>query len=558
MPLQRSKIQDILKEAVLACADRGILSTKEPPLIVLETPKEQEFGDYASTIAMMLAPIEKRPPRAIADEIASNIHDPDGLIESVTVADPGYINIFLSRKYWIAHVREALVLREGYGSSDLGKGERVLIEFVSANPTGPLHVGHGRGATVGDCLARILETSGYNVEKEYYINDMGKQVESLGQSVFQQYASLLGRKVEVESAEYQGGYIKEIAREIIEQEGDRYIEEIPQSDPRKTLSYFSTLSSNKILDGIRKDLADFGISFNAWFSESELRQKLEDVINNLTLRGCIEKREGAIWFASTRFGDDKDRVLVKEGGEPTYFLSDIAYHKDKYKRDYGLLINIWGADHHGYLPRIKAALSALELPVDRLHVLFVQMVSLSRGGQPVSMSKREGEFITLREVMDEVGSDAAKFFFLMRRCDSHLDFDLELAKQQSNENPVYYVQYAHARISSIFAMAQERGVQIPDDHRFLDLLKEPGEMLLMKHIARFPDVLESAARTLEPHRLTFYLLAIAGDFHKYYNEHRVVSEDPEMTNARLLLVGAVHVVIKKALRLIGVTAPAKM
>jgi arginyl-tRNA synthetase len=434
----------------------------------------------------------------------------------------------------------------------------VHLEFVSANPTGPLHIGHGRGAAVGDALARIMKAAGFEVKKEYYINNVGTQMDILARSVYLRYLELLGTKIEFPEDHYRGGYIKHIARDFLTKFGEKY-KAMPYEE---TYRVYSGFAEEKILQGIRKDLTDFNVSFDEWYSERDLfiNNYVHRTIDLLRDGGFIFEEDGAVWFATTDFGDDKDRVLIKADRSTTYFASDIAYHREKIEGNYDMIVDIWGADHHGYQPRMRALFKALDQDPEKLKVVFIQLVSLSREAEPVPMSTRAGEFVTLREVMDEVGPDACRFFFLTRRSDAQLDFDLELAKKQAPENPVYYVQYCHARISSIIEFAKEKGLSIPASFK-TELLKRLNlneEQAIIKHLGAFEEVVEKSALTMEPHRITFYLQELARLFHPYYNANRVVSEDTELTSARLLLCGAVAAVVRKGLDLLGISAPSKM
>ncbi len=553
----KQRLVNILKRAIESSVGDGLLQVSVPPLIEMELTKDPRHGDYASNVAMILASQAGKNPREIAKILSGRIGDAGNILERVEIAGPGFINFFIREGCWSSLLED--VEREGdrYGSADTGKGRRVQVEFVSANPTGPLHIGHARGAVVGDVMANILAASGYEVFREYYINDAGNQMNNLGKSVFLRYAELQGKAVEFPEGCYQGDYIRDLAAELLARDGDRYL----TMDPADVIPLFTDYAGKAILDGIKEDLRAFGVVFDLYFSERELYR--EDGVGKL-LKALEEKdfiyREGeTLWFRTTAFGDEKDRVVVRQNGAPTYFAADIAYHRDKFRRGFETVIDIWGADHHGYIPRMSAAVQALGYDKDALKVILVQLVNLLRDGKPVAMSTRSGEFVTLREVVDEVGKDAARYNFLMRRSDSHLDFDLELAKRQSNENPVYYVQYAHARICSIIRMAAERGLAVPVYAQAnLSLLREKEEIDLIKAITRFPEVVEGAARTLEPHRLTFYLNDLAGIFHSYYNKNKVVSDDSALTGARLFLVKSVRTVLRNALTMLGVSTPEKM
>jgi arginyl-tRNA synthetase len=547
----------LLEKAIQASIDGGLLFAAALPPVEMELTKDPGYGDYASNAAMILAAQARKNPREIARILLEKIDDSEKVLAKVEIAGPGFLNFFIREGCWASLLE--CVDREGdrYGSADLGKGRRIQVEFVSANPTGPLHIGHARGAVVGDVTANILAAVGYRVFREYYINDAGNQMNNLGKSVFLRYRELLGATAEFPEGCYRGEYIKDLAAELLKREGDRYF----HRDTEEVSPHFTEYAGSVILEGIKEDLRTFGVVFDLYFSERELYR--DDGVGKL-LRELQEKDfvygEGeALWFRTTAFGDDKDRVVVRQNGDPTYFAADIAYHRNKFQRGFATVIDIWGADHHGYIPRMSAAVQALGYGKDALQVILVQLVNLLRDGKPAAMSTRSGEFVTLREVVDEVGKDAARYNFLMRRSDSHLDFDLEVAKRQSNENPVYYVQYAHARICSIIRTAAEQGCRVPSYNQAdLSLLKLPEEIDLIKAITRFPEVVEGAARTLEPHRLTFYLNDLAGLFHSYYNKHKVISDDGALTGARLSLVTSVRTVLKNALTILGVSAPEKM
>jgi arginyl-tRNA synthetase len=481
------------------------------------------------------------------------------VIERCEVAGPGFINFFLREDYWVQVLKNIEVKGDAYGRSELGKGTRVLVEFVSANPTGPLHIGHGRGAVVGDALSRILEAAGYEVSREFYINDAGRQLQQLGRSIWIRYRQLFDETVPFPSENvYPGEYVTEIAGKVRERDGDRYL----SMAEGEAVSLLADFGCGLMLDSIRGDLERIGVRFDTFFSERSLydQDKVKECIFELEQKKILFREEnGALVLKTSLLGDDKDRVLIKGNGDYTYFASDIAYHRNKLERGEGRLINIWGADHHGYIPRMKSAVRALGYDPETLQVLLIQMVNLLKKGKPVRMGKRTGEFVTLSEVVDEVGNDVARFFFLLRRSDSHLDFDLDLAKSESNENPVYYVQYAHARICSVFRQADERGVSASKSEDVkLHLLSLPEEKELMKFLGTYPEVVEGAAMSLEPHRITFYLQELATRLHAYYFKHRIISEDRDKTDARLFLIGAVRTVLKNALNLLGVSAPEKM
>ena len=553
----KKALTELISDSIRRCVDKGLLRSRETPPLILESPKEKYHGDYATNIALVMTAREGKPPREVARIIVSQLEDEDGVIEKVEIGGPGFINFYLKEKVWYSVLEEIGRKGEDFGKGKIGEGRRVQVEFISANPTGPLHVGHGRGAAIGDALARILEACDYRVFKEYYINDVGSQMNILGQSVFLRYLHALGKEVEFPDYCYQGDYIAEIAKKAINERGEEYLH-YPQEESIQSIASFG---ANDILRGIQGDLDQFGVHFDGWFSEKELyrEEKVPRAIEDLKKKGLVYEKDGALWLKTSQYGDEKDRVLVKANGETTYFASDVAYHKDKLDRGFEVLINIWGADHHGYVPRMKATLMAMGKDEAVLKIVLVQLVSLMRDGKPVAMSTRAGEFTTLRNVVEEVGRDAARFFFLMRRPDSQLDFDLELAKRQSAENPVYYVQYAHARICSIFREALNKGIVLP---RFEDidlhLLNLPEELDLLKHLTAYPEVVEASAITLEPHRIPFYLMELSSLFHSYYNKYRVISSEVELTQARLLLVGAIKGIIKSALDVLGISAPEKM
>ena len=554
----RRAVIEALQEACRKAREGGSLSVKDGEITFsVEQPKLKEHGDFSTNLALLLAPVEKRPPREIASLLLREIGDAHPVIARSEVAGPGFINFFLRPEFLLGRLREVPEAGDNYGRSDLGSGKRVLVEFVSANPTGPLHIGHGRGAAVGDSLSNLLEYAGYHIEKDYYINDMGNQMETLGRSLYLRYKEVAGERVEFPEEAYQGQYLIELAREVYQKEGERFLRETPE----EAIQTLAGRAGEAILTDIRSTLEGFGVYFDVWCSEGALYETgaLGAAILDLKEKGHIYEEEGALWLRTRSLGDEKDRVVLRSDGRPTYLASDIAYHKDKFRRGFDRLINIWGADHHGYVPRMKALVQMMGYPPEALEVLLVQFVNLKRGDVQVSMSTRAGQFTALSDVLREVGRDATRFFLLTRRCDSHLDFDLELAKKASAENPVYYIQYAHARICSVFQQAAERGVPLPDPKTTdLSLLTLPEEWALIKAVLAFPDLVEGAARALEPHRLTFYLVDLAGTFHSYYNHHRIISEDPALTTARLHLAACVRQVLRSALRLLGISAPVAM
>lgn len=533
------------------------LSIAPPAQIEVGIPKDDSHGDFASPIAMSLAKQLRRSPRDLALALKEKL-DESKLYASVEVAGPGFLNFTLSGSY--IHGQLARLIHEGcaFLRTDVGLGRRVQIEFVSANPTGPLHVGHGRGAAVGDALANLMQAAGYSITREYYVNDAGRQVRMLAASIFARYQELLGREGQFPEDGYRGDYVIDIAKDYMAQHGTRHAaskyEDVEQE--------FCDYGLVKMLAAIKDDLAAFGVKFDVWQSERELYSQggVAHAIEFLRGRDYVYDHEGAVWFRATSFGDDKDRVVIKSDGAPTYFASDIAYHLKKIESGYGELINIWGADHHGYIPRLEAVIEALGYDRKHLSVLLAQMVSLVRAGVPVQMSKRSGDFVTLRDLVDEVGSDITRFIFLTRRHDSQLTFDLETAKAQSAENPVFYVQYAYARIGSIFNKAVNAGINTDDLHQAqFTKLQEPEETRLIRKILSYGVLLEQAALAREPHRVTYYLQELAGTFHPYYNKHRVlVDDDAELARARLALCLAVKIVLEDGLKLLGIAAPERM
>jgi len=553
----KHRLTALVKEAASACIAEGLLKLENLPPVEMEMTKEAAHGDYATNLAMILASSARMSPRKIAEMITGHLRDERNILEKSEIAGPGFINFFVREQVWAEELKDIERLGKSYGSADTGRGRKIQVEFVSANPTGPLHIGHARGAVVGDVIANILAMSGYDIFREYYINDAGNQMNNLGKSVWYRYLELLGKSVEFPGTCYQGDYIRDIAGDILKKDGDLYL----AKDEGETIRAFTDYAAGIILEGIKEDLKEFGIVFDRYFSERVLyvNDGVARLLAELEEKGFIYREEETLWFKTKDFGDDKDRVVVRKNGEPTYFAADIAYHKNKYERGFDTVIDIWGADHHGYIPRMHAGIQALGHSREALRVVLVQLVNLLRDGKPVAMSTRSGEFVTMREVVEEVGRDAARYNFLMRRSDSHLDFDLEVAKRQSNENPVYYVQYAHARICSILRMAQDRGIEMPASGEVdPQLLSIPEEIALIKALIRFPEVVEGSARTLEPHRITFYLNDLAGLFHSYYNKYKVISEDEAVTKARLFLMKCIAIVLRNALTLLGVSAPEKM
>src|SRR6056297_4053035 len=554
----KTKLKTMIKSAAEAAYKSGALNSDEFAPVEIEEPKAGAHGDLASNFAMLNAAGQKMAPRKIAESVVSHISDPEGIIEKTEIAGPGFINFFISKTAWHPVLHDIHAQNGHYGACDIGKGQKVQVEFVSANPTGPLHVGHGRGAVVGDTVAAILSFCGYDMFREYYINDSGKQIQTLGRSVYLRCLEAFGQAVDFPEECYQGDYIKDIAAAVSAENS----EWIRRAEAGEAVAYLACYASEKILEGIREDLALLGVGFDHWFSEQSLYDsgKVDAAIKQFQTKGLIYDSEAALWFRTQAFGDEKDRVVVRQNGQTTYFASDIAYHRDKFERGFDQIIDVWGADHHGYIPRISAAIKASGKNDDQFHVILTQLVNLLRGGIPATMSTRAGKFVTLREVIDEVGCDAVRFIFLTRHYESQLDFDLEVAKQKTNDNPVYYVQYVHARISSIFKKARtEKGIkEVSGDEASVSRLTEPEEIALIKHMARYPEVIRSAAQWMAPHRVAFYLMDLAAAFHAYYNKHWVLTSDPKLTDGRLYLILAVQKIIRNGLSLLGVSAPDTM
>ena len=552
-------MKDLLRQqiakALQACFDNKTLHSGEIPEIQVEVPGNPEHGDFATNLAMIMARTEKKAPRQIAEALVATLGE-SPLLDKVDIAGPGFINFTLAPVCWYEVLDDITARGAEYGISGAGQGQKVQVEFVSANPTGPLHIGHGRGAAVGDAVASILKAAGFDVQREYYVNDAGNQVATLGRSIWLRLRELHGDEISFPEDGYQGDYIRELAASLRDENPD-----VIKREEADAIKLCSAYGVSKVLEWIAVDLEAFGITFDNWFSEQSLydRDMVTTELAKLAQKGLSYEQEDALWLRTTDFGDDKDRVLIKSDGSPTYFASDVAYHMEKFDRGFERVIDVWGADHHGYVPRMKAVVAGLGRPPEALQVLLIQMVNLLRDGQPYAMGKRSGNFITLRDVVDEVGKDACRFFFLMRRSDSQLDFDLELAKRQSNDNPVYYVQYAHARVCSINRTATEQGVDL-QGHGTADLacLTLAEELALAKQLARYPETVVGAAQSCEPHRIVYYLQELAAQFHSYYNRQRVLVEDVEVTRARLYLVNGVRTVLANALNLLGVDAPERM
>ena len=559
-------IKRIVLDAAQKAYENGALLSDQVPEMEIEEPRHQSHGDFSTNFAMISAAIQKMPPRKIAESLISSIEtlaetsgEIGSLIEKVEIAGPGFINFFLSNKAGYPVLDRILEQDKRYGASDMGKNEKVQVEFVSANPTGPLHVGHGRGAAVGDSVGNILSFAGFDVQKEFYINDSGRQIRTLGTSVWIRLLQKAGKEIKFPEDCYQGDYIMDLASEIHEKEGDRFF----QKDEDEAIAYCAKFAAKKILKGIKEDLSDFGVTFDQWFSEQSLYDagRVQKAIDDFKSKDLIYEEDGAFWFRSQDFGDEKNRVVVRNNGLTTYFASDIAYHMEKYERGFDRVIDVWGADHHGYIKRIDASVVASGRKSEQFEVILVQLVNLLRRGKPFQMSKRAGDFVTLKNIVDEVGKDAARFMFLSRSYDSGLDFDLELAKQKNSNNPVYYVQYVHARITGILLKAkQENIIQDIDFNKGknLYLLNAAEETNLIKILDAFKENVEKSAQTLHPHVIFTYLMSLASAFHSYYNKHKVITDDKELTLARLSLVLGVKKVIRNALTLLGVTAPERM
>ena len=553
----KKTLKKLIRSSLERASEKGELNQVALPDIEVEAPKVEAHGDFSTNIAMVMASSQKMPPRKIAETVIANLDDGGQIIAKTEIAGPGFINFFIKTSAWVPFLRDVHDKGARYGATDIGKGHKIQVEFVSSNPTGPLHVGHGRGAAVGDSVGNILAFCGYDVQKEYYINDSGRQIHTLGISVFLRYRQILGESVPFPEECYQGDYIKDIAGGLEKEKGNALLE----MDESEAIGFCARHAAGLIINGIREDLAAFDVYFDEWFSEQSLYDsgKVEETIKGFKASGAIYENEGAQWFRTTDFGDEKDRVVVRKNGQTTYFASDIAYHQDKYKRGFETVIDVWGADHHGYIPRVTAAVEASGYKREQFGVILVQLVNLLRGGEPVAMSTRAGEFVTLNDVIQEVGRDAARFIFLTRHYESPLDFDLELAKKKTNDNPVYYVQYVHARISSIIEKGREKGIQSEAcEDEVLAQLNQPEEIALVKAMNRYPETIRLSAENMEPHRVTYFLMNLASAFHSYYNKHRVLTDDPDLAQARLFLVLAVKTIIKNGLTLLGVSAPEKM
>jgi arginyl-tRNA synthetase len=550
----KQELARCLQQAVAEAQKRGDLAAAVLPEVLIEHPQNPEHGDFASGLPLKLARAMKMSPMGIAEKVSEHIVPPPQ-IEKIWTAAPGFINFTLRDDWLSTQVESVLAAGESYGNIDLGKNKRVQLEFVSVNPTGPLHVGHGRGAVLGSTLANVLTISGYAVEKEYYINDMGNQIDNFGRSLYARYRQCLNKEAAMPPDGYYGNYMIDLAKEIVQEEGDRFLSS-PESE---AASQLSELGTAKMLQKIKQDLELLNVVFDNWFSERSLYKggQYSKTMELLQSGGYIAKKENATWFESSSLGEDKDNVLVRSDGSPTYFASDIAYHYNKFlERKFDRVIDIWGADHQGHVPRMKAVLKALRQDPEQLKVIICQLVTLQRGQEIVKVSKRSGDIITLKEVVDEVGSDACRFIFLSRSADSQMDFDIELAKRQSADNPVYYVQYAHARIASILDFAKERGIDCSQSD--VSLLTTEPELTLIRRLILLPEIVEQVTVTLEPHHLPYYAQDLATVFHSFYKQCRVVSNDEALTKARLKLVKATQIALAKVLHLMGMTAPEKM
>jgi arginyl-tRNA synthetase len=550
----RQYLANLLSKAADEAQKAGKLPSVSLPEVTLERPQNPEHGDYASSFPLKLARATRVNPLVVARELSS-LMESESQIANIKVAPPGFINFTLKNSWLTGQVNTILAQGEGFGNSRQGQGTLIQIEFVSANPTGPLHVGNGRGAILGSALANVLTAAGYAVEQEYYVNDAGNQVNTFFRSLYARYQQVLNIDAALPSDGYQGAYVTALAKEIIAEQGDKFLKD-PEAEGLKALGQ---IGLNKMLSWIRTDLKLLRVNFDVWFSELSLYQNglYQQVIDTLRRDGFITEREGATWFVSTALGDDKDNVVVRGDGSPTYFASDIAYHYDKFaRRKFDKVIDIWGADHQGHVSRMKAVVSAMGIDPKRLDVILYQLVTLVRGNEVVRLSKRSGDMITLREVIEEVGADACRFFFLSRSSDSQMDFDLELAKKQSQDNPVYYVQYAHARVCSILRLAAEKGLDYHDGD--VSLLTTEPELSLIRKMLRLSEIIDVIVQTSEPHHLTYYVQDLATVFHSFYKQCRVITEDETLTRARLKLVEATKVVLAKSLHLMGITSPEKM
>lgn len=563
----KNTVSKLVSAALKDAIAQGELELSSVPDPAIERPRDASHGDWATTVALRLSKEAKKNPREIAEIIARRLEG-ESSFAAVEIAGPGFLNMRLSQEALAQQLREVRMSKENYGKSDLGAHQRVQIEFVSANPVGPMHVGHGRWAALGDSLGRVMSHAGYDVSREFYINDAGHQMDIFGASVSARFLELCGRAVEFPEDGYRGAYIIEIAQEILDEEGNVWADKPVQEREH----YFKERSYKQVLSHVKQVLHDFGVDFDVWFSERVLHERhadgstdIEDAIEDLRAAGYIYESEGALWFKSTDFGDDKDRVLIKADGSYTYFAADIAYHKNKFDRGFDRVINIWGADHHGYVARMKGACAALGNE-GKLDIIIGQLVNLFRGGEAVRMSKRTGEMVTFEELVEDVGADAARYWFLRRSTDQQVDFDIDLAREQSSDNPIYYIQYAHARICSIIRKAYNAGDDVPADRLVsallddtnLSVLTDEAELALVRKLTELPEVVELAARDLAPNKLTHYGEDLAATFHHFYSQCRVMHEDETIAQARLYLVDATRTALRTVFNLLGIGAPERM
>lgn len=585
----KQKLETLLQQVVVSLKSEGILDQEVTPQINVERVRDPQHGDFASNLAMMLAKPAKTNPRQLAEKIMTLLPD-DSAISKVEIAGPGFINFFINADAQFQVIKKIHDEAKSYGLSQIGAGKKIQVEFVSANPTGPLHVGHGRGAAYGSAVADLLSAAGFDVSKEYYVNDAGRQMDILATSIWLRYLEECGEVVVFPSNGYRGEYVRDIAFNIHKNTGNEYrrpanlvLEDIPADEPKggdKELHIDALIDRAKtllgaalyadlfqagltvILDDIKDDLEEFGVTYQEWFSERSLMEdgSIKEALNRLDESGYLYQQDGATWFASSRLGDEKDRVVVRDNGQSTYFASDIAYHMNKLDRGFDQIINIWGADHHGYIPRVRAAMQALGADESKLKVLLVQFAILYRGTEKVPMSTRSGEFVTLRQLRSEVGTDAARFFYVMRKSEQHMDFDLKLATSKTNENPVFYVQYAHARVCSVLRQLDEKGWQrdLILGLENLDRLTEDHESALITTLSKYPEALEKAALQHEPHLLIHYLRELANNFHTYYNAHQFLVDDAALRNARLSLICSVKQVLSNGLSLLNINTPESM
>ena len=585
----KNQVVKLVSQALEQLAADAVIPRADLPVPLIERTRDTRHGDFACNIAMVLAKIARVRPRELAEKLVAALPR-NQLVEKVEIAGPGFINFHLTADAYHRLVPQAIEQGYGFGRSDIGQGRRIQVEFVSANPTGPLHVGHGRGAAYGAVVADLLEAVGFSVHREYYVNDAGRQMDILATSVWLRYLELCDQQIVFLSNAYRGDYIWDIAATLHREHGEAYLhpavelfQDIPADEPAggdkelhidaliarskqllgdNRYRFVFELALNVILDDIRDDLALFGVNYEEWYSERTLTESgaVNRAVEKLRSLGQVYQKSGALWFRSTAFGDEKDRVVVRENGQHTYFAADIAYHMDKLERGFERVIDVWGADHHGYVPRVKAALQAMGDDPSRLDVLLVQFANLYRGGEKVQMSTRSGSFVTLRELRKEVGRDAARFFYVMRKCEQHLDFDLDLAKSNSSDNPVYYVQYAHARVCSVLRQASEKNIAVEPSPGVdnLDRLTEEHEQALLTALSRYGELVEASALNKEPHQLCQYLRELANDFHTYYNAHQFLVADERLRDARVKLILAVRQVLRNGLNLLGVSAPESM